>query len=157
MSRNDLTRNQQQWLVHIEACASSGETLKGYAERCGLSLKTLYMAKSRLKGLGILDGEASGRDVRFVRVSRAVEVCTASDCRVQFPNRAMWPSACWKASPARFKSMDMRATTRWYENKTSSGSVVGRMREDAGSMSSRRKGLIRRSYLSSHRPKRSVR
>ena len=86
MSRNDLTRNQQQWLVHIEACASSGETLKGYAERCGLSLKTLYMAKSRLKGLGILDGEASGRDVRFVRVSRAVEVCTASGCRVQFPN-----------------------------------------------------------------------
>ena len=29
MSRNDLTRNQQQWLVHIEACASWGETLKG--------------------------------------------------------------------------------------------------------------------------------
>ena len=86
MSRNDLTRNQQEWLAHIEACTSSGGTLKGYAERCGLSLKTLYMAKSRLKGQGVLDGKASSREVRFVRVSRAVEVYAPSGCRVQFPN-----------------------------------------------------------------------
>ena len=87
MGRNDLTSNQREWLEHVEACVSSKETLKGYAERCGVNLKTLYMAKSRLKRLGVLDGEAGGvHDVRFVRVSPASVVCAPPGCRVEFPN-----------------------------------------------------------------------
>ena len=41
-------------LVHIRSCEKSGETLKSYAERKGLSVRSLYDAKKKLRLQGIL-------------------------------------------------------------------------------------------------------
>jgi hypothetical protein len=41
-------------LAHIRSCEKSGETLKGYAERKGLSVRSLYDAKKKLRVQGIV-------------------------------------------------------------------------------------------------------
>ena len=41
-------------LVHIRSCEKSGETLKSYAERKGLSVGSLYEAKKKLRVHGIV-------------------------------------------------------------------------------------------------------
>lgn len=41
-------------LAHIRACEKSGESLKAYAERHGLSVHTLYQAKKLARQRGLL-------------------------------------------------------------------------------------------------------
>ena len=86
MTQQALTKNQQFELEHLEASASSNESLKEDAERCGLKLKVLYVAKGRLRRLGVVDDVAGEPPRRFVRVRGSEEVAARHACRVQFPN-----------------------------------------------------------------------
>jgi hypothetical protein len=86
MTQKALTKNQRFWLGHLEACASTSESLKEYAERCGVKLKALYVAKGRLRRLGVVDDVASEPTRRFVRVKGSKEVAPRHVCRVRFPN-----------------------------------------------------------------------
>ena len=44
----------QFWLDHLRACREQGQTLKAYAHAQGLSVSTLYGARSALKRRGVL-------------------------------------------------------------------------------------------------------
>ncbi|MFT5042407.1 MAG: transposase [Hyphomicrobiaceae bacterium] len=52
--RDELSATLRRHLDVIEACAQSGEPLKRYAERMGLSIHTLYQAKKELRKKGVL-------------------------------------------------------------------------------------------------------
>ncbi len=49
-----LSPTLRKGLAHIRSCEKSGETLKSYAERKGLSVGSLYEAKKKLRVHGIL-------------------------------------------------------------------------------------------------------
>jgi hypothetical protein len=49
-----LSPTLRKGLAHIRSCERSGETLKSYAERKGLSVRSLYQAKKMLRLQGIL-------------------------------------------------------------------------------------------------------
>ncbi len=53
-ARAELTAVQEGWLVHLQACASTGETMRGYAMRKGLSEHALYQAAKELRRKGAL-------------------------------------------------------------------------------------------------------
>lgn len=50
----ELTPTQSKWLAEIQTCEHSGEVLKHYAARKGLSIHTLYQAKRILRKKGVL-------------------------------------------------------------------------------------------------------
>ncbi len=52
--RDALSATLRKHLDVIQACAQSGEPLKRYAERTGLSIHTLYQAKKQLRKKGVL-------------------------------------------------------------------------------------------------------
>ena len=52
--RDALSATLRKHLDVIEGCAQSGEPLKRYAERKGLSIQTLYQAKKELRKKGVL-------------------------------------------------------------------------------------------------------
>ena len=52
--RDELSATLRNHLDVIEACEQSGEPLKRYAERKGLSIHTLYQAKKELRKKGVL-------------------------------------------------------------------------------------------------------
>lgn len=52
--RDELSATLSKHLDVIEAFARSGEPLKRYAERTGLSIHTLYQAKKELRKKGVL-------------------------------------------------------------------------------------------------------
>jgi hypothetical protein len=49
-----LSPTLRKGLAHIRSCEKSGETLKSYAERKGLSVGSLYEAKKKLRVHGIV-------------------------------------------------------------------------------------------------------
>ena len=49
-----LSPTLRKGLAHIRSCEKSGETLKSYAERRGLSVRSLYDAKKKLRVHGIV-------------------------------------------------------------------------------------------------------
>ena len=49
-----LSPTLRKGLAHIRSCEKSGETLKSYAERKGLSVGSLYEAKKKLRVQGIV-------------------------------------------------------------------------------------------------------
>ena len=57
-----LTRTQQFWLGHVEACEATGLSMKSYAERHGLNLQNFYGWKGQLKKLGALSPATSSTD-----------------------------------------------------------------------------------------------
>jgi len=52
--RDGLSATLRKHLDVIEACEQSGEPLKRYAERMGVSIHTLYQAKKELRKKGVL-------------------------------------------------------------------------------------------------------
>ena len=52
--RKELSATLRKHLDVIETCEQSGEPLKRYAERKGLSIHTLYQAKKELRKKGVL-------------------------------------------------------------------------------------------------------
>ena len=52
--RQDLTDKQQHWLKHIQACESSGISVKAYAAQHSINAKTLYYWKKTLVKKGVL-------------------------------------------------------------------------------------------------------
>ena len=86
----DLTERQRHWLRHLQACERSGETIRGYGERQGLSAHSLYSARKRLRGLGFSFGvprRSSG--VSFAKVSLREASVGPAHWRVHFPNGAV--------------------------------------------------------------------
>ncbi len=49
-----LSPTLRKGLAHLRSCEKSGETLKSYAERKGLSVRSLYDAKKKLRVHGIV-------------------------------------------------------------------------------------------------------
>jgi hypothetical protein len=79
-----MTKRQQFWLMHIRAAMSSGEQLRGYARRHGLSVGALYNAKSVFKRAGVLDRDSSMRmQSAFVPVQIAPQAQAPIRCRLQ--------------------------------------------------------------------------
>lgn len=62
MAQRGLTKKQRVWLGHIKACASSGLSMRAYAERHGFDVQRFYVWKSQLKQLGLVDAVAAVED-----------------------------------------------------------------------------------------------
>ena len=69
-------------LAQIQACEKSGESLKAYAERRGLSVHMLYQAKKMARQQGLLPPYRSGKPVpdrsKKTRAPRFVEASVAT-------------------------------------------------------------------------------
>lgn len=76
-----LTEKQREWLAHIRACESSGDTMRAYAQARGVGLRTFYSWKYRL---GVLDGGEPTPDFRRVAIRMAGSGDQA--VRVRLPN-----------------------------------------------------------------------
>jgi uncharacterized protein len=86
-----LTPRQREWLVHLRACARSGETVRAYAKRHALSEHAMYQATKDLRRRGVLPAH-SGRPRQaktapaFVKVSAAVRSTSSGPWRARLPN-----------------------------------------------------------------------
>lgn len=67
----ELTAKQREWLGHIRACESSGESMRAYAEAQGLDLQAFYGWKWRLGRLGVLEKGESEPSFRRVEIQTA--------------------------------------------------------------------------------------
>ena len=80
-----LSPTLRKGLAHIRSCEKSGETLKSYAERKGLSVGSLYEAKKKLRVHGVLapHGEppAAPARLRESRPPRFIEAVRRGDAR----------------------------------------------------------------------------
>jgi hypothetical protein len=85
-----LTPRQQEWRRHLEACARSGETMRGYAKRLELSESAMYQAAKDLRRHGVLPQSARSRSEAkkpsFVKVSAAVHGTSSGAWRARLPN-----------------------------------------------------------------------
>ncbi len=84
-----LTARQREWRGHLRAAARSGETIRAYAKRHGLSEQALYQAARVLRQRGVQPaGRARWEKPRptFVRVSPAVSSYGAPAWRVRLAN-----------------------------------------------------------------------
>ncbi len=86
----DLTPSKRAWLAHLQACARSGEPLRGYAKRKGLSEHSLYQAARELRALGAWGPSASAArrsaPSAFVRVEAPLRPGAESAWRIRLPN-----------------------------------------------------------------------
>ncbi len=53
-AEKDLSERQRHWLTHLRAAERSGEPVKTYAKRLGLSEHSMYEAKRRLRACGVI-------------------------------------------------------------------------------------------------------
>ena len=53
-----LSQQQQYWLAHVQGCASSGLSMRDYADRHGFEAQEFYCWKRHLKTLGVLSAPA---------------------------------------------------------------------------------------------------
>ena len=85
-----LTPRQQEWRGHLEACARSGETVRGYAKRLELPESAMYQAAKDLRRRGVLPKRARSRSKTkspaFVKVSAAVPAPSSGTWRARLPN-----------------------------------------------------------------------
>ncbi len=77
-AENGLTPAVRRRLAEVRACERSGESLKAYAARQGISASVLYEAKRHARKLGLLpphraDRTTTARDTRPVQAPRFVE------------------------------------------------------------------------------------
>lgn len=86
----ELTARQREWLAHLRKARSAGESLRGYAQRHGLSEHALYQAAKDLRRRGAWPESSRVRPgVRhsFVRVSVAAPAAEAvASWRIRLPN-----------------------------------------------------------------------
>jgi hypothetical protein len=70
---SDLTDRQRYWLGHLREAEQRGEPVKSYAKRLGLASSSMYEAKRRLRGLGVLEAAPMSppRAAEFIRVAVA--------------------------------------------------------------------------------------
>jgi hypothetical protein len=96
MPRPSRDRNAH-WLSHLRRCEKSRGTSKEYAERVGLSMHALYMARSRLKSRGLWPEPAisSGGFVRVEVVPEEVPTSPASRFSIDLASgaRMHWEQA----------------------------------------------------------------
>jgi hypothetical protein len=98
-----LSPANRKWLLDIRACEKSGESLKSYAERKGISVHALYQAKKVAREKGILPPHRKGkaplassrrrRPARFVKAVQCVEAREAGAAwRLRLPGGAVFES-----------------------------------------------------------------
>jgi len=80
-NKNNLTKLQAKWLKIINACESSGKSIRAYADAKGLVVQDLYAWKKVLMSKGILR-----RPVRFDKAVLVESSTTPFECRVLLPN-----------------------------------------------------------------------
>ncbi len=112
-SKRSLTERDRFWLRHHAAYESSGETVRAYARRHGLSEHAIYASRKRLRALGEWDRRVPAkRQVRtqgkrpspsFVRVG-VLSADGATRYRVRLANGAMleWEG---RADPVELKGV----------------------------------------------------
>jgi hypothetical protein len=93
-----LTARQREWLRHLRACERSGDTVKDYASRRGLSVQSLYQAGKRLRRRGVLASRPQRRAIArsFVKVAmpmRPVEAGAAAVWRIRLPGGVVFESS----------------------------------------------------------------
>lgn len=91
-----VTERQQYWDDHLRSCESSGETIKAYATRHGLSLYALYEARRRERRSSSLQLSSGADRVSFVQVSAPVSASREPRWRVRFVNGTIVE---WDAAP----------------------------------------------------------
>jgi transposase len=99
-----LSPANRKWLAEVRACEKTGESLKGYAERKGVSVHALYQAKKRAREQGLLPPHQPGktqpasprpdRPPRFVEALHHAEPreMYATSWRVRLPGGALFES-----------------------------------------------------------------
>ena len=75
---------EQFWLDHLRACREQGQTLQAYAHAQGLSVSTLYGARSALKRCGVLTEPACASSPR----GKALAAPTFVPMRIPTPGTA---------------------------------------------------------------------
>ena len=103
-SQGEVSPTLRRHLVHVEACEASGETLKVYAHRRGLSVQSLYQAKKIARKMGLLaphglpssigSGTKAARRRRFVeaRTTTSATPATSPTWRIRFTCGAVFES-----------------------------------------------------------------
>ena len=84
-----LTPRQQEWQRHLEACARSGETVRAYAKRHGLSEHAMYQTAKDLRQHGLLPASRRRRSSKkpsFVKVSPTVRASSSGSWRARLAN-----------------------------------------------------------------------
>ena len=85
-----LSSRQRFWLDQLQACEESGETLKAYAKRKGLSVHGLYGARRRMRLAGMAPACASSeKRASFAKVVLEEAPAEAARCRIRLPNGAV--------------------------------------------------------------------
>jgi hypothetical protein len=92
-----LTPVQQKWLQHLRAAERSGGTIKDYAARKSLPVRSLYQAGKRLRRLGLLEPrvrrKAKTARSRFIKVERSrTQRETDPTWRIRLSNGAIFES-----------------------------------------------------------------
>jgi hypothetical protein len=86
----DLTPRLREWLDHLRRCAESGETVRAYAKRHGLSEHGMYQATKDLRKRGVPVPSSRGpktKGVAFVKVAPVVRPpALPSAWRARLPN-----------------------------------------------------------------------
>lgn len=81
---SEAPKRPEDWLMHLRACAESGQTMADYARAHGLNKKQFYNARTRLRHRGLLPREPTAP--RFQRVHIADAPARSILCRMHFPN-----------------------------------------------------------------------
>jgi len=81
-NKNNLTKLQAKWLKIINACESSGKSIKAYADAKGLVAQDLYAWKKVLVSKGLIPRS----HVRFDKAAIVEPLSTPFECRVLLPN-----------------------------------------------------------------------
>lgn len=98
-SPRSLTDTQHRYLAHIQAAEASGQTLKAYAAKHGLSVAALYSHKATLRKHGQLVGQAP----TFARV--ALKPATGmAPLTVRLPNGVV-VEACPDVAPQQLAAL----------------------------------------------------
>jgi len=78
-----LTKRQEHWLGHLQACETAGMALTVYAKEKQINVKSLYSAKEALIKKGILP--RAQRPSRFQR-AKVIDISRDFTFRIQLPN-----------------------------------------------------------------------
>jgi hypothetical protein len=81
--KTQLTKRQEYWLSHLQACNSAGLTITAYAKDKQINVKSLYSAKESLIKKGILP--RAQRPSRFQR-AKVIDISRDYTFRIQLPN-----------------------------------------------------------------------
>ena len=91
--RDGLVDKHRLWLDHLESCASSGLSMRAYAECHGLDVRRFYGWKKQLKMLGLLPGACQD-----ARQSKS-QTCAADQHSAPFIRAAIISSEALRQPP----------------------------------------------------------